>query len=275
VDAFVHDRLKERIIPAHGNIYLKELGILNSNFEVRNEMNDKYLQINRYIELLAPLISETGLPDGFHVADMGSGKGYLTFALYDYLVNALGKRPVMTGVESRQELVNLCNDIAGKAAFTNLKFIPGTIQDAKLEKVDILIALHACDTATDDAIFRGITSGASLIVCAPCCHKQIRKEFRVVNELRSITKHGILEERQAEIITDGIRALILESHGYKTKVFEFISTEHTPKNLMIVGRKMPGKPAGREKSLESIRAVRELFGIRQHYLEGLFVTSEV
>ena len=193
---FTHDHKKERIIATKNNIYLRELGILNVNFEVRAEMNDKYLQINRYIELLEPFIRELHLPDGFRVADMGSGKGYLTFALYDFLTNISGKATLMTGVESRRELVELCNKTAEKASFTNLKFIRGNIREVALEKPDILIALHACDTATDDAIFRGITSGASLIVCAPCCHKQIRKEFNVTNELKAITKHGILEERK-------------------------------------------------------------------------------
>ena len=271
---FAHDRQKERIIATKNNIYLKELGVLNANFEVRHEMNDKYLQINKYIELIEPFISELKLPDDFQVADMGSGKGYLTFALYDYLTNILGKTPAMTGVESRAELVGLSNDIAQKASFAKLKFICGTIQEVTFEKIDVLIALHACDTATDDAIFRGITSGASLIVCAPCCHKQIRKDFHVTNEFKSITRHGILEERQAEIVTDGIRALILEAFGYKTKVFEFISTEHTPKNVMIVGRKTNGKSPGREKSLAQIRALKAFFGIKQHYLEGLFDIHE-
>jgi tRNA A58 N-methylase Trm61 len=274
VASFSHDHLKDRIVAAKNNIYLRELGILNSTFEVRHEMSDKYLQINRYIELIEPFLKELSLPDEFHVADMGSGKGYLTFALYDYLTSILGKTAVMTGVESRKELVKFSNEIAEKASFTNLKFISGSINDVRLEKIDILIALHACDTATDDAIFRGIMAGASLIVCAPCCHKQIRKEFHVTNELKSLTKHGILEERQAEIITDGIRALMLEAHGYKTKVFEFISMEHTPKNVMIVGRKIPGKPGSKTKSLESIRAIKELFGIQRHYLEELFVMHD-
>ncbi len=269
---FTHDHRKERIVATQNNVYLRELGVLNDRFEVRHNMNDKYLQINNYIELLEPFIRELDLPDGFHVADMGSGKGYLTFALYDYLTNVLGKAAVMTGVESRAELVKLSNEIASKAAFTNLKFICGTIQEVTLEKTDLLIALHACDTATDDAIYRGITSGASLIVCAPCCHKQVRKDFHATNELKSITRHGILEERQAEIITDAIRALIMEAHGYKTKIFEFISTEHTPKNLMIVGRKLSKPPARQGKQLEQIRAIKELFGVKRHYLEELFGT---
>jgi hypothetical protein len=270
---FSHDRMKDRILATQNNIYLRELGILNSGFEVRHDMSDKFLQINKYIELLGPFIRDLDLPEGFHVTDMGSGKGYLTFALYDYLTNILGKKPVMTGVESKKELVNLSNDVASKAGFAGLKFINGTIRTVELDHIDILIALHACDTATDDAIYRGITSGASLIVCAPCCHKQIRKEFHVTNELKSVTKHGILEERQAEIITDGLRALIMEEYGYKTKVFEFISTDHTPKNVMIVGRKISEKPAGREKIMKNIQALKEFYGIKQHYLEKLFINS--
>ena len=205
---------------------------------------------------------------------MGAGKGYLTFALYDYLSNKLNRQVVMTGVESRRELVTLSNAIAVKAGFSGLTFIKGTIGETALEKIDVLIALHACDTATDDAIARGITSGASLIVTAPCCHKQIRKKIHVENELKAILKHGILLDRQAEILTDAIRALILEANGYSTKVFEFISTEHTPKNLMIVGKKTSGKKAGREKIFQQIQSVKELFGIKTHHLEYILANNK-
>jgi len=273
VGSFAHDHVKERVIATEQNVYLRELGILNANYEVYHEMSDKYVQINRYIELIGPTIRELSLPDGFHVVDMGSGKGYLTFAMYDFLTNILGKKITMTGVESRNELVNQSNDIAAKSNFSNLRFITGTIAEVPLEKIDILIALHACDTATDDAIFRGIVSHASLIVCAPCCHKQIRKEFRVKNELKNILKHGILMERQAEIITDGLRAMIMESQGYQTRIFEFISTEHTPKNLLIVGRKATINPADKLNILENIIRIKEFYGIGQHYLEWLLAEA--
>ncbi|MDD4645012.1 MAG: SAM-dependent methyltransferase [Bacteroidales bacterium] len=271
VEEFHHDKVKSRVINTVGNIYLRELEITNANWEVRREMSDKYKQINRYIELLEPEIKDLTLPSGYHVVDMGSGKGYLTFALYDYLANTLGKVPVMTGVEYRDDLVNTCNMIAGKAKFSQLRFIAGTIEKVELEKIDILIALHACDTATDDAIYRGITSGAALIVCAPCCHKQVRKEMNVTGELGNIVKYGILKERQAEIITDTIRAMILEAFGYKTKVFEFISTEHTPKNVMIVGRKMVQENPDKQKIFNEIKAIRDIFGIGKHYLENLLL----
>lgn len=267
VISFSHDRVKPRIISTVGNIYLKELEITNANWEVRREMSDKFKQINRYIELVEPEIRDIPLTSDYHVVDMGSGKGYLTFALYDYLANKLGKIPVMTGVEVREDLVESCNKIAEKSGFDKLTFISGTINSVELKKIDILIALHACDTATDDAIYRGITSDASLIVCAPCCHKQIRKELNVTGELRNVVKYGILKERQAEIITDTIRAMILEAYGYKTKVFEFISTEHTPKNVMIVGRRTVKENPDKQKILDEIRLLREIFGIRKHYLE--------
>ncbi len=266
---FSHDRKKERLLEAADSIFLRELGVTNHSGEVKHDMKDKFLQINRYLELLQPEIKQLPAAEVLKIADMGSGKGYLTFALYDYLVNRVGAEVEMTGVEFRDDLVKTCNDIAINCGFIKLEFLKGTIEDAEIDAPDILIALHACDTATDEAIYRGIQAGSSLIVCAPCCHKQIRKELSVTSELSAVLKHGILEERQAEIITDGLRALIMEVHGYKTKVFEFISTEHTPKNLMIVGRKISSGKAIREKALKNIQKVKEMFGIREHYLEGL------
>ncbi|MCX6259124.1 MAG: SAM-dependent methyltransferase [Bacteroidia bacterium] len=269
VTEFHHDRIKSRLINTIGNIYLRELGITNANWEVRREMSDKYKQINRYIELMEPEIRELTLPTDYHVVDMGSGQGYLTFALYDFLSNSLGKTAIMTGVEFREDLVKSCNLIAEKSKFDQLNFISGAIENVVLNNIDILIALHACDTATDDAIYRGIRSNASLIVCAPCCHKQIRKELNVTNQLNNIVKYGILKERLAELITDTIRAMILEAYGYKTKVFEFISTEHTPKNVMIVGRKTGTGNPSKEKIFSEIKAIREIFGIEKHYLEEM------
>ncbi len=266
---FSHDKPKDKLIALDNNIYLRELGVTNANFELRMDMSDKYRQINKYIELLAPNLKDLNLTADFHIADMGSGKAYLTFALYDYMTNELKLSPKMTGIEFREDLVNISNNIAKKANFTALNFVKGTIADAQLEKIDVLIALHACDTATDEAIFRGIKSDASLIVCAPCCHKQIRKAMNVSNELSNITKFGILKERQAEIITDSIRAMIMEYFGYKTKVFEFISMEHTPKNLMIVGKKSSKSIADKEKILANILAIKKLYGIDKHYLETL------
>lgn len=266
---FAHDHQKEKHILTANNIYLRELGVTNADFELRREMNDKYRQINRYVELLEPYLKEISLNSESKMVDMGSGKGYLTFALCDYITNRMNIPLQVTGVEYRPDLVDICNQIAQKAELENLHFIQGSIADTVLDKIDILIALHACNTATDDAIFRGISSNASLIVVAPCCHKQIRQDMEVNNVLGQITKFGILKERQAELLTDSLRALLMEAFGYKTNVFEFISGEHTPKNIMIVGRKIQDTNPDKEAILANIAAIKALYGIKKHYLEGL------
>lgn len=265
---YTHDKIKRRFITLENNVYLRELGIATADAKVKKDMEDKFRQINKYIEITDGIVNSAALRPGFHVVDMGSGKGYLTFALYDYLNNILKLSPEITGVELRPELVESSNRIAQLADFDKLKFQAGSIETAELKQIDMLIALHACDTATDEAIYRGIIAGAKVIICAPCCHKQVRKQISPENDLRSILKFGILEERQAEILTDGIRALILEAYGYKTKVFEFISTEHTPKNVLIVGVKKGNEKAD-ESILDQVRNIKKLYNIQYHHLEKL------
>ncbi|RZJ79276.1 MAG: SAM-dependent methyltransferase [Flavobacterium sp.] len=273
-----HDKEKKRIIKPSNNPYLHALKITDAEGNVFKNAQDKYKQINQYIEILSSLIKE--LPEGTikNVVDMGSGKGYLTFALYEYLHQQLNLKAKVTGVEFRDDLVNLCNDIAKQSNFEQLHFVEGTIEDYKVNEINLLIALHACDTATDDAIFKGIKAGAELIVVAPCCHKQIRREIekhKVKNDVSFLTKYGIFLERQAEMVTDGIRALILEYFGYKTKVFEFISDAHTPKNVLVVGVKPLNPLKGtsetrrKEEILQKIKETKAYFGIDYHHLERL------
>lgn len=264
-----HDKEKVRLVKSADNIYLKELGITTAEGVVKKDMQHKYKQINRYIEIIEGIIKDLKFANKLEVVDMGSGKGYLTFALYDYLVNKVALSANVTGIELREELVNKCNQVALDAQYTNLAFKPGTIQNTILCDIDILIALHACDTATDEAIYSGIKSNAKVIICAPCCHKQIRKQMEPDNALKSIIKHGILLERQAEIATDAIRALLLEAYGYKTKVFEFIATEHTPKNVLIVGIKSEKAKETKQLFLNKVIALKNLLGIDVHYLETL------
>lgn len=260
-----HDKEKKRLITAEKANYLTALGIANQEGQVLKSGQKKFRQINKYIEIIDSLLSQQDLGDHPHIVDMGSGKGYLTFALYDHLRNNKKVEASMVGIELRPKLVDFCNELAQSTGFEKLQFLAQDIEEYKAEKVDMLIALHACDIATDIAIAKGIKAGASTIVVAPCCHKQIRKEMQCETALQSVLKHGILEERQAELLTDGIRALLLEAHGYKTKVFEFISTEHTPKNLMITATKAPPRP----EALEQIARIKADFGIGYHYLERL------
>ncbi len=268
VPQLLHDKTKQRIIQANA-FYLKELGITTNEGNVKKEMQHKYKQINRYVEIIEGILKETELPDNFSVVDMGSGKGYLTFALYDFLQQKNMAAKVQ-GIELRDDLVIKCNNIAQHGKYNGLSFIKGSIQETAIENVDMLIALHACDTATDDAIMKGIEAKAKFIICAPCCHKQIRKQMSPTNALKQITKHGILLERQAEMVTDTIRALILEAHGYKTKVFDFIEEEDTPKNVMIVGTRATASENTFTENMEKVKALKELFGIQEHYLETLF-----
>lgn len=263
-----HDHVKQHKVAATAP-YLYELGITTAAGVVKKDMQDKFRQISHYVEIIDGIIKTNPAGDAITVTDMGCGKGYLTFALYDHLCNSRQLSTTMYGVEMRDDLVNTCNRIAGRIGYNNLHFIKGTIQDAAVPPTDMLIALHACDTATDDAIYKGITGGATYIICAPCCHKQIRKQMAPQNVLQTITQHGILLERQAEMVTDTIRALLLEAHGYKTKVFDFISTEHTPKNVMIAAVKNKVDTIDKDPLLKKVAELKALFNIESHYLEKL------
>ena len=269
-----HDKIKQRIIDSGNQYYLYSLGMLNGEGKVKPDMQDKYRQINKYIEIVDGIIKDVNLPAKVYVADMGSGKGYLTFAIYDYLATRLQKEVEMTGVELRKELVDSCNKISQDVGYNGLSFKQGSIEAAEIPSVDLLIALHACDTATDEAIYRGIKAGAQVILCSPCCHKQVRRVMETSGILSEITQFGILAERQAEILTDTIRALILEAYGYKTNVAEFIATEHTPKNLIISAVKKksgssPDKPLPDPAIMKNINELKALFQLKSHYLQEL------
>lgn len=264
-----HDREKQIQINPN-SFYLKALGITTDRGEIRDKQQDKWKQINKFVETLGNLFDKSPLATRreLNIVDMGAGKGYLTFATYDYFANIRGLEVKVTGVDTKQELVGLCNDIAKASEFENLNFVHGYIGDYQLENADILIALHACNTATDDAIFQGIKANADLIVVAPCCHQELRPQMRAPEMFRNIFKHGIMLEREAESITDGLRSLLLEKSGYSTKLFEFISTEHTPKNNMIVGTKQE-RNIDAEKIGEQINSIKEFYGIKEQRLENL------
>jgi hypothetical protein len=265
-----HDRRKSRLIETEGNVYLQSLGVTNERGDVRPAMGDKLRQINKFVETVGGLYASSTLAgrEELSVVDMGSGKGYLTFAVYDYFVNTLGLRTSVKGIEARAELVEVCNAVARQAGFEGLSFSAGFINDFELPPTDILIALHACDTATDDAIYKGIRAGASVIITAPCCHKELREQIQPPSALRGILRHGILLEREAEAVTDSLRALLLEHAGYRVKVFEFISTEHTRKNTMIAAVRKDTSAVDEER-LREFRELKEFYGIGEQRLEKL------
>lgn len=257
-----HDHQKLRCIP-EDRPWLQALGLASKENRIFDKSQDKYRQINKYVEIIDHLLKDVDPSQIFNVADMGCGKGYLTFALYDHLVNTKKMRCKVIGYEIREDIVALCYNVAANEGFVGLTFQQKNIDQVNVTGQNMVIALHACDIATDMAIAKGIEANASFIVVSPCCHQQIRKAMHHQNDLSPILVHGILEERQAEIITDGIRALLMQAHGYKTQVIEFISTEHTSKNLMIIGTK--SKPD--ESAFAKVEAIKKMFGIEQHYLE--------
>ncbi len=258
-----NDRQKRRPIAAQAP-WLRALGVTDGRGRPAPAMTDKFRQIEKFAEILEHLLEEAPLPSDrpLRVFDMGCGKGYLTFAASELL----GARASVCGVEVRADLVDFCSATALATGFgARLSFRRGSIADTDVGSADVLIALHACDTATDDALAKGIAGGAALLVVAPCCQKEIRPQLVPPPVLSDALRHGIFAERQAEFATDALRAQLLEWAGYRTRVFEFISTEHTAKNIMIAAVK--GRP-GDEALAGRIRAFAAHFGIRRQALAG-------
>lgn len=263
--ATAHNKAKNRLVPSTAP-WLHDLGLTTADGKVYSHGQGKYRQINRYVELVSHLLPPA-LPPTISIADMGSGKGYLTFALYDYLTSR-GIEVDMVGVEMRPDLVKTCNGIAQRYEMKGLAFVKGSIDSTVVGGRDMVIALHACDIATDMAIAAAVTAEAQYIVLAPCCHKQIRKAMHPDPVATAMLRHGILLERQAEMITDAMRALLLESKGYQTQVIEWISGEHTGKNIMITAVKVD---KGRPAAVQELLQMKERYGIDQHYLETILL----
>ena len=280
-----HDRAKSRHLDSHAP-YLAALGVTDASGKVH--MGDKFRQIERFLDLLASAFSDLRAahpaPDAFPsitLCDMGSGKGYLTFAAYDFFQRIAQVPATVTGVEARPELVRLCNRVAQECGFERLKFLQSTIEEfpvpaATPASPTVLVALHACDTATDDALAAGIRSGASIILVAPCCQKEIRPQLDQAassGPLRDVLRHGIFAERHAEIATDALRALLLERAGYRVRVCEFVAPEHTAKNIMLIASLRPGDQGhSREAGLDQrISELKSFYGVQHHRLQQLLV----
>ncbi|MBX8491758.1 SAM-dependent methyltransferase [Pseudomonas cichorii] len=264
-----HDREKKRYLELT-RPFLTDLGVTNKQHELIPAMSRKWKQINKFIEVFSHALTSSPLKldQPVKVADFGSGKGYLTFAIHDYLCNTLQAEGQVTGVELREDMVNLCNAAAGRLEHSGLVFKHGDVRSVAPSALDVMIALHACDIATDYAIHMGIRSGASIIMCSPCCHKQIRLQIQSPTLLRPMLQYGLHMGQQAEMVTDSLRALLLEACGYETKVFEFISLEHTNKNKMILAVKR-AEPVDPAQLLARIQELKTFYGITEHCLETL------
>ena len=279
-----HDRAKHRFVDIHAP-FLAALGVTNDAHQLVPAMARKWKQINKFIEVLDHALDATPLKSSprIKVLDFGSGKGYLTFAMHDYLRHTLGLPATVTGVELRADMVALCNRAArglGPGAQGDgdgdrsggLRFVQGDVRSHVPQPVDIMVALHACDIATDHAIDTGVRAGAQIIMCSPCCHKELRPQLLSPHPLRPILKHGVHLGQQAEMLTDGLRAMMLDACGYETQVFEFIALEHTNKNKMILAVKRAAPtsaPVHAAAVWQQIDAIKSFYGIREQCLETL------
>jgi SAM-dependent methyltransferase len=264
-----HDRAKKRWLTLD-RPFLAALGVTDAQQRLVPVMARKWRQINKFIEVFDAAWRSAGLSTdaAVQIVDFGSGKGYLTFAIHDYLRNGLRMPVQVTGVELRADMVELCSAVVTRLGLQGLHFEQGDVRDERSDALDVMIALHACDTATDHAIHLGVRAGARIIMCAPCCHKEVRPQLLSPQPLRAILQHGVHLGQEAEMVTDGLRALLLEACGYATQVFEFVSLEHTSKNKMILAVKRPGAQAP-EPVLEQVAEVKRFYGIREQCLERL------
>ena len=263
-----HDREKQRYVD-QSSPFLQHLGISDAKAQIIPSMARKWKPINKFIEIFSGALAQIKISENtVRVVDFGSGKGYLTFALYDYLQKQQFL-PFVTGVELNPKMVEFCQSVASASDFQQLDFFQGDVRTYQPEHLDVMIALHACDVATDFAIHTGIRLNAQMIMCAPCCHKELRPQLQSPSVLQPMLQFGIHAGQQAEMLTDTIRALLLKAYGYDTKVFEFVALEHTSKNKMILATKRQNWSEPDQAVLAQIRDLKTMYGIQKHSLELL------
>ena len=264
-----HNRDKHRLLEL-SRPFLRELGVTDAHGHLIPAMSRKWKQINKFIEVFSSAVAKSSLADrqALHVVDFGSGKGYLTFAVHDWLRHTMARNARVTGVELRDDLVQLCQRVIGKLKLGGMAYEQGDVRHYHPSDLDVVIALHACDIATDHAIHLGIRAGAEIILCSPCCHKEVRPQLLSPHPLRPILQHGIHQAQEAEMLTDGLRALLLDAAGYDTQVFEFISLEHTNKNKMILAIKRR-QPQDNAEVIGQIRDIKAFYGLQRQCLEEL------
>lgn len=229
-----HNRKKKYILEEGIPVpFLIDLGVMTQNGSIVNAHYDKFRQINRFLEYIEDILPS--LPTGreLRILDFGCGKSYLTFAIYYYLKVLKGYPVRITGLDLKEDVIRHCNELAVKYGYDKLEFLCGDIAYYDgCSQVDMVVTLHACDTATDYALAKAVSWGAKVILSVPCCQHELNKQMK--NDLLSPVLHyGILKERMAALMTDGLRAQILEANGYRTQILEFIDMAHTPKNLLI------------------------------------------
>lgn len=243
-----HNRVKQHHLGAAARDWLQALDLVDERGRPRSGRGDKVRQVERYADLLSHFAADCGWKPGaeLQVVDMGCGKGYLTFAAWHLFRREMKLAARVLGVDAQPDVVESCRAAARQIGAEGLTFEVGAIRDVPLPAPDVLLALHACNDATDHAIARGVQAGAQLIVVAPCCHKDLRRALGAPEPLAPLLEHGLFKEHFAEWLTDGLRVLALEAAGYRVTVAEFVDPEHTPKNTLIAG--VRGTPPARRQA---------------------------
>jgi len=255
-----HDRAKRHLLPEGEPVpYLVALGVQTPDGTVRASRRAKFRQVNRFVELVDDVVPS--LPEGrLRVVDFGSGRAYLTFALHDLLTRVHGREVEVLGLDLKANVVEECEELARRLDAEGLRFEVGDIAEADLS-VDLVVSLHACDTATDVALDRAIRAGAEVILSVPCCHHELLGQLS--NEtLRPLLRHGTLRERFAAEVTDAARARLLELAGYDVRVVEFVALEHTPKNILLRATRTSRPARDRDRLAAEYRAFADTLGIR-------------
>ena len=261
-----HNREKDYILREGENIpALVDLGVFTKDFKIVRAKYDKFKQINRFVELVAQGVKDEGA-DTIRILDFGCGKSYLTFILYYYFAVRRRLKTEIIGYDLKADVVARCNEIAARYGYEGLHFEVADVTRDKLADtaIDMVVTLHACDTATDYALAYAINRKVKHIFSVPCCQHEVNLSIRKGGELDLLLEHGIIKERVCALLTDSIRAAVLEDAGWAVDVIEFVDFEHSPKNLMLravyTGKKRPG-------SREKAEALREAYGFRQSLLE--------
>ncbi len=260
-----HNRKKNYLLPEGTPIpFLIELGIMNSEGKVLLKKYDKFKQINRFLEMVQDCLGTLDLKKTIHIVDFGCGKSYLTFALYHYFANIHNLSLKIVGLDLKTEVIEHCSTLAKKLNFNHLSFLVNDIEhyDTK-DPIDMVVSLHACNTATDAAIEKAVQWNSAVILAVPCCQHELYNQIQN-KELNPLLKHGIIKERIAALTTDALRAHLLEILGYKTQILEFIDMEHTPKNLLIRAIKNPfnHKAQGIQKLIAEYQVITALLKLK-------------
>ena len=240
-----HDRTKQYILQEGQPVdFLVGLGVQSPDGRIAKARYDKFRQINRYLEFIEDILDKLPKDRCIRIIDFGCGKSYLTFAMYYYLHQLQGREIQVTGLDLKEDVIRHCSELARRLHYEGLEFMQGDISSfTGADRVDMVVSLHACDKATDYALEKAVRWGASVIMAVPCCQHELNGQIHC-DLLRPVLKYGVIKERMAALITDAIRANLLEQNGYDTQILEFIDMEHTPKNLMIRAVKTSGMRAG-------------------------------